>query len=114
MDPFLNLAPSDFAVDIAGQIMKQSKHEMINRELQLISGQMEQAVRMVDDVERLLGIMQQWQRSDASIKRCIQYISNKNFVRIVEKLQGLVVSRLMELDRVNLASTGMYSILFLI
>ncbi len=37
-----------------------------------------------------------------------QYISNKKFVCIVEKLQGLVVSQLMELDRVNLAGTGVY------
>jgi hypothetical protein len=61
MDPFLNLAPSDFAVDVAGQIMKESKHEAVNRELRLIGGRMERAVHMVDNVERLLGIAQQWQ-----------------------------------------------------
>src|SRR6266576_2644527 len=108
MDPFLNLAPSDFAVDIAGQIVKESKHEAINRELRLIGGRMERAVRMVDDIERLLGITQRWQRSDPKYQEMRQYISNKNFVRIVEELQGLVVSRLMELDRVNLAGTGVY------
>ena len=110
MDPFLNLAPSDFAVDIAGQIVKESKHEAINRELRLISGRMERAIRMVDDVERLLGIAQRWQRSDAEYQKMRQYISNKKFVRTVEELQGLVVSRLMELDRVNLAGTGTYPV----
>jgi hypothetical protein len=108
MDPFLNLAPSDFAVEVAGQIVKESKHEAVNRELRLIGGRMERAVHMVDNVERLLGIAQRWQRSDAEYQKMHQYISNKKFVRIVEELQGLVVSRLMELDRVNLAGTGMY------
>jgi len=107
MDPFLNLAPSDFAVDIAGQIMKNSKHEAINRELRLISGRLERAARVVDDIERLLGITPRWQRSDADYQKTLQYISNKKFVRVVEELQGLVVSRLMELDRANLAGSGM-------
>jgi hypothetical protein len=106
MDPFLNLAPSDFAVDIAGQIVKNSKHEAINRELRLISGRLERAVRVVDDIERLLGITPRWQRSDAEYQKTLQYISNKKFVRVVEELQGLVVSRLMELDRANLAGSG--------
>jgi hypothetical protein len=61
MDPFLNLAPSDFAVDIAEQIVKNSKHEAINRELRLISGRLERAVRVVDNIERLLGITPRWQ-----------------------------------------------------
>jgi hypothetical protein len=108
MDPFLNLAPSDFAADNAGQLAKESEHKVINRELRLISGRMERAERMVDDIERLLGITQRWRQSDPKYQEMRQYISNKNFVRIVEELQGLVVSRLMELDRVNLAGTGGY------
>ena len=113
MDPFLNLTPSDFDVDIAGQIVKGSKHEAINRELRLISRRMEWAVRMVDNIERLLGITQRWKQSDAEYRKMRQYISNKKFVRIVEELQGLVVSRLMELDRVNLAGTGVYPFSFM-
>jgi len=106
MDPFLNLAPSDFTVDITGQIVKNSKHEAINRELRLISGRLEQAAHVVDDIEQLLGITPWWQRSDADYQKTLQYISNKKFVRIIEELQGLVVSQLMELDRANLAGSG--------
>jgi len=40
----------------------------------------------------------------------LEYISNKKFVRVVEELEGLVVSRLMELDKVNLAGSGMWFI----
>jgi hypothetical protein len=112
MDPFMNLAPKDFPVDTTGQnrerIVKESKHKAIDRELQVIGGRLERAVHMVDNIERLLGITPRWQRSDSKYQDMRQYISNKKFVRIVEELQGLVVSRLMELDRVNLAGTGAY------
>lgn len=106
MDPFLNLVPSDFAVDIAGQIVKSSKHEAINRELRLINGRLDRAAREVDDAERALGPPSRWQRSDPDYQGTLKYISNKKFVRVVEELQGLVVSRLMELDRANLAGSG--------
>jgi len=36
----------------------------------------------------------------------LEYISNRKFVCIVKELQGLVVSRLMELDKMNLAGSG--------
>jgi len=36
----------------------------------------------------------------------VEYISNRKFVHVVEELQGLVVSRLMELDKMNLARSG--------
>jgi hypothetical protein len=81
MGPFLNLAPSDFDADMAGQIVKNSKHEAINRELRLISGRLERAARVVDDTEQLLGATPRWQRSDADYQKTIQYISNKEYVR---------------------------------
>jgi len=69
MDPFLNLAPSDFAVGIAGQIMKESRHKAINRELQLISRWVEWAMCLVGDIKQLLGITQWWQQSDAEYQK---------------------------------------------
>jgi hypothetical protein len=61
MDPFLNLASSDFTDHIARQIMKKSKHEAITRELMLINGRLEQAARVADDIERVLGVTPWWQ-----------------------------------------------------
>ena len=40
----------------------------------------------------------------------LEYISNKKFIRVVEELEGLVVSRLMELDKANLAGSGTWLI----
>ncbi len=61
LDPFLNLAPNDFAIDIADQIVKKSKHEAISRELRLINGQLERAMHVVDNIEQLPGITPWWQ-----------------------------------------------------
>jgi hypothetical protein len=36
----------------------------------------------------------------------LKYIDNRKFVHTVEELQGLIVSRLMELDKMNLAGSG--------
>ena len=38
--------------------------------------------------------------------KILEYVNNRKFVRVVEELQGLVVSRLMELDKMNLAGSG--------
>jgi hypothetical protein len=87
--------------------VKKSKHVAIDKEWQAISRRLEQAKRNVDHVERLLGVEQCWQRGDAEYQKILEYMNNQKFVRLVEELQGLIVSRLMELDKVNLAGSGM-------
>jgi hypothetical protein len=67
---------------------------------------MEHAAQAVDDFERLMTIKTRWQREDAEYVKILEYVNNRKFVRIVEELQGLVVSRLMELDKMNLAGSG--------
>jgi hypothetical protein len=108
--PFLTISVHDFASGIADEIMRKSKHQAIDREMQRINRQMDRAQRSVDDIERLLGIETRWLRSDAEYRKTLEYISNRKFVRVVEELQGLVVSRLMELDKVNLAGSGGWNI----
>ena len=104
--PFLNLTEHDFSVGFSNEVMRKSKHEAIDRELRLIRARQERAVRAVDDIKRLIGIKMRWQRDDTEYQEILKYISNRKFVRVVEELQGLVVSRLMELEKVNLASSG--------
>jgi hypothetical protein len=106
----LTLTEHEFASNTTDKVVKKSKHQAIDKELRLISGRLERAARVVDDVERLVGVKTRWQRSDAEYRKMLEYISNRKFVRVVEELQGLVVSRLMELDKVNLAGSGMWFI----
>lgn len=106
----MNLTEHEFASNTADNVMKKSDYETIDRDLRLINGRLDRAARAVDDVERLLGVKTRWQRGDAEYQKMLEYISNRKFVRVVEELQGLVVSRLMELDKVNLAGSGMWFI----
>jgi hypothetical protein len=107
ISPFLNLTEHDFATNVADQVVKKSKHVAIDKEWQVISQWLERAEHNVDSVERLVGIEQHWQHGDAEYQKILEYINNRKSVRLVEELQGLVVSRLMELDKVNLAGSGM-------
>jgi hypothetical protein len=103
----LVLTEYEFASGVAHQAMKKSKHEVMNRELRTISGRIDRATHAVDAIEQQLCIEMRWERNNAEYVKMLDYISNRKFVRIVEELQGLVVSRLMELDKMNLAGSGM-------
>jgi hypothetical protein len=83
-----------------------SKHESLGWDLQLSGTWIECAAQFVDDFEKMLRFKMQWQQEDAEYVKILEYVNNKKFVRIVEELQGLVVSRLMELDKMNLAGSG--------
>jgi len=86
--------------------VKKSPHEVLNRELRAISGRIDRATHAVDTLEEQLCIGTRWKRDDAEYVKMLDYIDNRKFVRVVEDLQGLVVSRLMELDKMNLAGSG--------
>ena len=86
--------------------MRKSKQEAIDRQLWTISAQVEQAACRIDDVERLISIKTWWKRDNAEYQKILKYISNRKYVCVIEELQGLVMSRLMELEKVNLAGSG--------
>jgi len=102
----LVLTEYEFAAGVAHQTVKKSKHEVMNRDLRAISGRIDHATDAVDALEEHLSINTRWQRGNAEYVKMRKYIDNRKFVRIIEWLQGLVVSRLMELDKMNLASSG--------
>ena len=103
---FVNLTEHDFSMRFPDEVVKKSKQEAIGRQLRLISARQERAARAVDDIERLISIKTRWQRDDAEYQKILKYISNRKYVHVIEELQGLVVSRLMELEKVNLAGSG--------
>jgi len=102
----LVLTEHQFASGIAHQAVKNSEHEALNRKLRTFSGRIDRATQLVDTFEQQLCIETRWQRDDAEYVKMLDYVSNRKFVRVVEELQGLVVSRLMELDKMNLAGSG--------
>jgi len=104
LGPFQVVTQDNFASDMANNA--NSEHETLGQELWFIESRVGRAAQTVDDFERLLSIKTRWQREDAEYMKILEYVNNKKFVRAVEELQGLVVSRLMELDKMNLAGSG--------
>ena len=97
----LVLTKYEFAAGVAHQTMKKSKHEVMNRDLWAISGRIDRATDAVNALEEHLSIDMRWQWGDAEYVKMREYIDNRKFVCIIKWLQGLVVSRLMELDKMN-------------
>jgi len=102
----LNLTKHEFASGIAHRAVEQSEHEAINREVQKLSRQIDCAADFVDTLEQQLCIETWWHQDDAKHMKMCKYISNRKFVHVIEELQGLVMSRLVELDKINLARSG--------
>ncbi|KAL1741795.1 hypothetical protein HDZ31DRAFT_44648, partial [Schizophyllum fasciatum] len=59
-----------------------------------------------DDTERLAGITERWKPADEQYRTALRYVQTRGFKRVVNKLEGLVVQRLTELGKANLAGTG--------
>ncbi|KAI0038469.1 hypothetical protein FA95DRAFT_1662786 [Auriscalpium vulgare] len=64
------------------------------------------AQNVVDDLERRLAIEDRWTPESSEFKTVRDYIDKRKFIRAVEELEGLVVSRLFELAKANISGTG--------
>ena len=104
LGPFQIITQDNFASDIVDN--SNNKREMLGQELRHSDVQIGCAAQLVNDFEQMLDIKTQWQQEDAEYVKILKYVNNKKFVCNVKELQGLVVSRLMELDKMNLASSG--------
>ncbi|KAL7283898.1 hypothetical protein ACG7TL_001170 [Trametes sanguinea] len=60
----------------------------------------------VADMEVALNIEVRWQPGDASYRQTLQYMATRKYQRALGKLQRLVILRLFELHKMNLAQTG--------
>ena len=61
-----------------------------------------------DEIERQLQIEDRWSAEDPRYLDALKYIKDQTFIGAVERLEGLVVQRLFELAKANLAATGVY------
>jgi hypothetical protein len=66
----------------------------------------------VQDLERKLGITERWTSNDEEYQKAWKYRNDREFIRAVETLEGLVVQRLFELSKANLKGTGMFQFIF--
>ena|ERR1700722_2496488 len=105
---FLTYAPANFAgtgsladSSQANARAQEAKRKAAHRRLLL-------QMNVVDDIEGRLSIHERWTAADPEYQRAHQYLKNREFIRAVEALEGLVVQRLFELAKANLSGTGMY------
>ena len=67
----------------------------------------------VEELEEQLGIERadRWTPDQREYVKMLEYSQRRQFIRVVEELENLVVQRLFELSKANLASTGASHIL---
>ncbi|KAG1764991.1 hypothetical protein EDD22DRAFT_978874 [Suillus occidentalis] len=63
-------------------------------------------INVVEDLEIRLGVSERWTPDHEEYVKALEYSRHRHFVRAVEELESLVVQRLFELSKANLASTG--------
>jgi hypothetical protein len=63
-------------------------------------------MNVVDDIEHRMGITERWHPQDVKYQEGLAYLTNWRFIQAVEHLQGLVIQRLFELAKANIAGTG--------
>ncbi|KAG1888202.1 hypothetical protein F4604DRAFT_1877359 [Suillus subluteus] len=63
-------------------------------------------VRAVGDLEEKLGIAETWTEANPDYISTMEYMRSHKFRRVLDNLQRLVVQRLFELSKANMAGTG--------
>ncbi|KAG1850888.1 hypothetical protein F4604DRAFT_1686992 [Suillus subluteus] len=63
-------------------------------------------INVVEDLEIHLGVSECWTPDHEEYVKALEYSHRWHFIRAVEELESLVVQRLFELSKANLASTG--------
>lgn len=69
-------------------------------------------VRAVGELEEKLGLAETWTEAHPDYISTMQYMRSHKFRRVIDNLQRLVVQRLFELSKANMAGTGFNSLRF--
>lgn len=98
--------PSSYAADL-------SRTRKAETERRVAAERYNQLMHDIVQMEVHLGITTRWQPADPAYIQTTKYMSERTYQRALDKLQQLVIQRLFELNRLNLAATGMYSYIIL-
>jgi hypothetical protein len=67
-------------------------------------------MHVADDLERRMGLEKRWEKTDPAYQKAHDRLQHREFTRVVDRLEGLIVQRLFELSKANLAATGTRSL----
>lgn len=111
----MSTAPAEYQfVNTSSQGPRASYNEELSRtrkaetERRVAAERYAQLQHDVVAMEVALGITTRWQPADEEYKETIKYMSERTYQKALSKLQQLVIQRLFELNRLNLAGTGAY------
>lgn len=106
--PFLNYTPAQFS---SASGLKDGVRQCAN----VVTAEYNSALRRyqlqlnaVEHFERVNNIAQRWTPDHPDYVASVQYVKHRAFIRVVEELEGVIVQRLFELAKANLASTGRF------
>ncbi|KAG1833668.1 hypothetical protein DFJ58DRAFT_735997 [Suillus subalutaceus] len=104
--PFLMYTPANFTRTSSLNVTSRNSSKVFESEHTSAICKYELQLNVVEDFELCHGITEQWLPHDSKYVQAAQYSQERQFIRSVEELEGLVVRYLFELLKANLAGTG--------
>ncbi|KAG1845645.1 hypothetical protein F4604DRAFT_1936793 [Suillus subluteus] len=104
--PFLTYTPTNFTRTSGLNVTSCNSSKVFESEHASVICKYELQLNVVEDFELRHGITERWLPHDPKYVQAAQYSQERQFIRSVEELEGLVVRRLFELSKANLAGTG--------
>ena len=95
-----NSGPTDYDVDLSATRKLETKRRTLQDTVTRVTHD-------VHEMELALGITRRWEPADAEYQETMKYIATRHYQRALGRLQRLVIQRLFELHKLNVAQTGM-------
>lgn len=114
---FLNTTPDDWTyvppdADRDTYTEDASKTQKLETERRVLFARHEDILLKVTETEVRMNITRRWEKTDPSYVEVLKYVHKRAYQRALDHLQKLVVQRLFELQKLNLAKTGTFSLLY--
>ncbi|KAG2120216.1 hypothetical protein BD769DRAFT_1629565 [Suillus cothurnatus] len=104
--PFLMYTPANFTQDSGLNVTACNSSKAFKSEHTSALCKYELQLNVVEDFEHHHSIMERWLPNNSKYVEAARYSQEHQFIHSVEELEGLVVRRLFELSKANLAGTG--------
>ncbi|KAG1877380.1 hypothetical protein F4604DRAFT_1880377 [Suillus subluteus] len=104
--PFMTYTPANFTPTSGLNAAARNSSRAFESEHASALRKYELQLNVVEDFEHRHSITERWLPHDPRYAEAARYTQERQFIRSVEELEGLVVWRLFELSKANLAGTG--------
>ncbi|KAG1735668.1 uncharacterized protein EDB91DRAFT_1238175 [Suillus paluster] len=104
--PFLTYTPANFTNTSGLNSNARNTSKAFETDYASALRKYELQLNVVENFEQHHGIRERWTPHHPDYVKAAQYSQERQFIRLVEELEGLVVRRLFEMSKANLAGTG--------